>query len=168
MAITTERTYLRAVPAERLPPPARSAGMLGWLRQNLFSSPGNIVLTLLSILFIVWAVPPLLRFFLFDAVWSGSDRAACLSSPANPDPGACWAFVRVWFSYFAYGFYPFAARWRVDVFFLALAFGIGWLAWLSAPRRDLGAVYFFMVLPVVSYLFLSGAPRLGAASWSRS
>ena len=112
MAITTERTYLRAVPAERLPPPARSAGMLGWLRQNLFSSPGNIVLTLLSILFIVWAVPPLLRFFLFDAVWSGSDRAACLSSPANPDPGACWAFVRVWFSYFVYGFYPFAARWR--------------------------------------------------------
>ncbi|HJY19124.1 MAG TPA: amino acid ABC transporter permease [Xanthobacteraceae bacterium] len=137
MAITTERTYLRAVPAERLPPPARSAGMLGWLRQNLFSSPGNIVLTLLSILFIVWAVPPLLRFFLFDAVWSGSDRAACLSSPANPDPGACWAFVRVWFSYFVYGFYPFAARWRVDVFFLALAFGIGWLAWLSAPRLGL-------------------------------
>jgi general L-amino acid transport system permease protein len=67
----------------------------------------------------------------------------------------------VWLSYFVYGFYPFAARWRVDVFFLALAFGIGWLAWLSAPRRDLGAVYFFMVLPVVSYLFLSGAPRLG-------
>jgi general L-amino acid transport system permease protein len=161
MAVTAERTYLRTIPAERLPPPTRSAGMLGWFRQNLFSSPGNIVLTLFSILFIVWAVPPLLRFFLFDAVWSGSDRAACLFSPANPDPGACWAFVRVWFSYFVYGFYPIVERWRADVFFLALAFGIGWLAWLSAPRRDLGAVYFFVVLPVVSYLFLSGAPRLG-------
>ena len=46
---------------------------------------------------------------------------------------------------------------------LALAFGIGWLAWLSAPRRDLGAVYFFVVLPIVSYVLLSGAPLLGLA-----
>ncbi len=161
MAGTAERNYLRAVPAERLPPPAERAGMLGWLRENLFSSPGNIALTLLCILFIAWAAPPLLRFFLFVAVWSGSDREACLASPANPEPGACWAFVRVWFSYFVYGFYPFAERWRVDVFFLALAFGIGWLAWLSAPRRDLAAVYFFIVLPVLSYVFLSGVPHLG-------
>ncbi len=58
--------------------------MLGWLRENLFSSPGNIALTLLCILFIAWAAPPLLRFFLFDAVWSGSDREACLASPAEP------------------------------------------------------------------------------------
>ena len=83
-----------------------AAGMFGWLRANLFSSPGNSALTLLCIVFIAWAVPPLLRFFIFDAVWSGADREACLASPANPDPGACWAFVRVWFSYFVYGFYP--------------------------------------------------------------
>ena len=63
-------------------------------------------------------MPPLLRFFLIDAVWSGADREACLASPAQPNPGACWAFVRVWFSYFVYGFYPIGARWRVDVFFL--------------------------------------------------
>ena len=80
--------------------------MLVWLRQNLFSSPGNIALTLICLLFIAWAVPALLRFLVFDAVWSGNDREACLASPANPDPGACWAFVRVWFSYFVYGFYP--------------------------------------------------------------
>ncbi len=161
MTAIAERNYLRTVPAERLPPPAARRGMIGWLRDNLFSSPGNSALTLICIVFIAWAVPPLLRFFIFDAVWSGSDREACLASPANPDPGACWAFVRVWFSYFVYGFYPIFARWRVDVFFVALAFGIGWLAWLSAPRRDLGAVYFFIVLPVLSYVFLSGAPGLG-------
>jgi general L-amino acid transport system permease protein len=67
----------------------------------------------------------------------------------------------VWFSYFVYGFYPISERWRVDVFFLALAFGIVWLLRLSAPRRDLGAVYFFVVLPVLSFLLLHGAPILG-------
>ncbi len=163
MAAMSDKSYLRTAPSERLPRPAERAGMLGWARENLFSSPGNIVLTLICILFICWAAPPLVRFFLLDAVWSGNDREACLASPTNPDPGACWAFVRVWFSYFVYGFYPIVERWRVDVFFAALAFGIGWLAWLSAPRRDVGAVYFFIVLPILSYVLLSGTPLLGLA-----
>ncbi len=161
MAATAERSYVRTAPAERLPPPAARSGVFGWLRENLFSTPGNVALTVLCVLFIAWAVPPLLRFFVLDAVWSGNDREACLASPQLPEPGACWAFVRVWLSYFVYGFYPLFERWRVDIFFAALAVGIGWLAWLSAPRRGLGAVYFFIALPVLSYVFLSGAPRLG-------
>ncbi len=153
--------YVRRSPADRLPPPAARAGALGWLRTNLFSSPANIALTLVCVLFIVWAVPPLLRFFLIDAVWLGTDPDACLASPAQPQPGACWAFVRVWFSYFVYGFYPIGQRWRVDLFFLALAFGVVWLLRLSAPRRDIGALYFFVVLPVLSFVLLHGAPWIG-------
>jgi len=33
--------------------------------------------------------------------------------------------------------------------------------WLKAPRRDLGAIYFFIVLPVVSYILLTGWSRIG-------
>ena len=153
--------YVRRSPADRLLPPAARAGALGWLRTNLFSSPANIVLTLVCVLFIVWAVPPLLRFFLIDAVWSGTDPDACLASPGQPQPGACWAFVRVWYSYFVYGFYPIGQRWRVDLFFLALAFGVVWLLRLLAPRRDIGALYFFVVLPVLSFVLLHGAPWIG-------
>jgi general L-amino acid transport system permease protein len=156
-------SYLRRTPAERLAPPAARAGLLGWLRANLLSSPANIALTLVCVLFIVWALPSLLQFFFIDAVWAGADREACLASPAQPHPGACWAFVRVWFSYFVYGFYPTGQRWRVDLFFLALAFGVAWLLRLSAPRRDLGALYFFVVLPVLSFLLLHGAPYIGLA-----
>src|SRR5271168_57967 len=166
MAAAAETAYLRQTAIAPLPPPATGGGAVRWFRNNLFSSPGNIALTLLCVLFFAWAVPPVLRFFLLDAVWSGSGRDACLPSPQLPDPGACWAFVRVWWSYFVYGFYPAAARWRVDAFFLALAFGIVWLAWLSAPRRGLGAVYFFIVLPMLSYVLLSGAPLIGLATVS--
>jgi general L-amino acid transport system permease protein len=160
----TPRSYLRQIPVRRLPPPAAPAGPFGWLRANLFSSPGNIALSIVCILFIAWVVPPLLRFFLIDAVWSGTDRQACLASATNPQPGACWAFVRTWMSYFVYGFYPIGQRWRVDTFFVALSFGVGWLLWLSAPRRDLGAIYFFIVLPVVSFVLLSGLPAIGLAA----
>jgi general L-amino acid transport system permease protein len=163
MAAIADTAYLRTTQAQRLPPPAAAGGIIGWLRANLFSSLGNTVLTLLCVGFIVWTVPQLLRFLVLDAVWSGADRGACLASPANPEPGACWAFVRVWLSYFVYGFYPFGQRWRVDLFFSALAFGIVWLAWLSAPRRDFGAVYFFAVLPILSFVLLSGAPLIGLA-----
>ena len=154
-------TYVRRVPAERLAPPAERTGLVGWLQANLFSTPANIALTLVCALLFVWVVPPLLRFLLLDAVWSGANREACLATPANPDPGACWAFVRAWYSYFIYGFYPIAERWRVDIFFVALASGIAWLLWPSAPRRDLGAVYFFIVLPALSIVLLYGFPWIG-------
>lgn len=157
-------SFLRQAPAHRLPPPTARAGLLGWSRANLFSSPLNAALTLICLLFIAWIVPPLLRFFFFNATWTGNDRAACLASPDNPHPGACWAFVRVWFPYFVYGFYPLGLRWRVNVFFLALAFGIVWLLWRSAPRRDIGAFYFFIVLPILSLILLNGFPLLGLAT----
>ena len=71
------------------------------------------------------------------------------SRPQRPEVGACWAFVRDRFSYFIYGSYPISQRWRVDIFFAMLAVGIVWLVWLKAPRRDLGALYFFVVVPIV-------------------
>jgi general L-amino acid transport system permease protein len=156
-----DRIFLRQAPATLLPAPVASTGVLGWMRANLFSSPGNIALTVTCVALIAWLVPPLLRFFIFDAVWSGADRDACLPSGPNPEPGACWAFVRVWSSYFVYGFYPLSERWRVDLFFFLLAFGIGWLAWLGALRRDIGAIYFFVALPILSYVLLSGVPLFG-------
>jgi general L-amino acid transport system permease protein len=160
-ALGNQVSYLRAAPAQPLPPPAGRSGAFAWLRDNLFSSPANAVLTLICAGAIVWIVPPLVRFLLLDAIWSGDSREACVASAAAPNPGACWAFVRVWFSYFVYGFYPAAERWRVDVFFVALAFGIAWLLRLSAPRRDLGALYFFVVLPILSFVLLRGAPLIG-------
>jgi general L-amino acid transport system permease protein len=118
-------------------------------------------------------VPPLLRFLVIDAVWSGTDRQACLESAAHPHVGACWAFVREHLAYFTYGSYPIDGRWRVDIFFAMLAFGIGWLLWLDAPHRGLGALYFFGVLPIVSFFLLYGIPSvemdvripLGVTDW---
>ena len=71
--------------------------------------------------------------------------------------------MRVWFSYFVYGFYPLGRALAGRLFFVALAFGIVWLLWLSAPRRDLGALYFFVVLPILSFVLLHGAPLIGLA-----
>jgi general L-amino acid transport system permease protein len=153
--------FVAPAPIPAAPPPPGKTGVLGWLRANLFSSPLNVALTVLCVLLILWAAPPTVRFLLLDAVWSGIDREACLARPERPVVGACWAFVAERLNFFVYGFYPIEERWRVDVFFAALAFGIGWLTWLDAPRRGLGMLYFFVVLPVVSFALLYGVPGLG-------
>jgi general L-amino acid transport system permease protein len=156
--------FVRPIPMDALPPPATMTGALGWARANLFSGPLNILMTILVILLIVWVVPPLLKFLIIDATWSGTDREACLASDARPEAGACWAFVRERLPYFIYGSYPIPQRWRVDIFFAMLAIGIAWLLWLGAPRRNLGALFFFVVLPIVSFILLKGWPLIGLAS----
>ncbi len=143
------------------PPPMTMTGVVGWLRENLFSSPFNIALTILLALLFAWIIPELIRFLLIDAVWSGADRDACLESVQHRDIGACWPFVWERLPYFIYGSYPIPERWRVDVFFALLAVGIVWLLWLNAPRRELGAVYFFVIMPISSFILLTGWSAIG-------
>jgi general L-amino acid transport system permease protein len=142
-------------------PPTVASGAVAWMRENLFSSPLNVALTLLCVLLVAWVVPPLVKFLFIDAVWDGASRADCLARPDHPEMGACWAFVIDRINFFTYGFYPIGGRWRVDVFFALLALGVGWLAWLNAPRRDLGVIYFFVAMPVASLLLLLGWPAIG-------
>lgn len=153
--------FVRAADQEPLPPPVSTTGVTGWMRQNLFSSPANTVLTIVSLLLLAWIVPPMIRFLFIDAVWTGDDREACLVTAARPVVGACWGFVRERFAFFIYGFYPISERYRVDIFFAILAVGIFWMMNLRAPRRDIGAVYFFVVLPIVSFILLRGWPLVG-------
>ena len=154
-------SYVRGTPIDAMPAPIAMTGVIGWMRASLFAGPLNTILTILTILLIIWIVPPIIEFLFTHAVWSGTDREACLPTAERPEVGACWAFVRDRFAYFIYGSYPIPERWRVDIFFVMLAVGIVWLLWLEAPRRDLGALYFFVVVPIVSYILLTGWPAIG-------
>ncbi|HZP69379.1 MAG TPA: amino acid ABC transporter permease [Pseudolabrys sp.] len=157
----SETAFVRGVAIAPRPPPAEMTGLLAWLRINLFSTPFNILLTALIVLLLAWAIPEIVKFLVIDAVWSGSDREACLAYVQHREIGACWPFVSERLPYFIYGSYPIPERWRVDVFFLMLAGGIVWLLWPRAPRRDLGAIYFFIVLPAVSFVLLTGWSAVG-------
>jgi general L-amino acid transport system permease protein len=155
------RAYVRAAPAPFLRPPPATAGPLGWVRANLFPSVGSGVLTVSIAALLVWIALPLIDFLIVDAVWTGSDREACLPTAERPVVGACWAYIGDRFAYIVYGSYPIAGRWRVDIFFAMLAFGSAWLLWLEAPRRNIGSVYFFAFLPVASFVLLHGFEPIG-------
>ncbi len=152
--------FVRSTPAQVLPPPASMVGVVGWVRQNLFSSPANAALTIVTALLTAWVLPGFISFLITDAVWSGADREVCIAKNGVV-PGACWAFVSDRLSFFIYGFYPISERWRVDIFFVLGTIGVAWMLWQKAPRRDLGFFYFIVVLPIVSFFLLRGADFLG-------
>src|ERR1043165_7493317 len=165
MAVATQdsvnHSYVRHAPVDAMPAPAATTGAIGWMRANLFSSATNIALTLFSALLIFWLIPPIIDFVFVHAVWSGSDREACVPRAERPEVGACWAFVRDRFSYFIYGSYPIPAPWGGGGLFLLVADGVFCSVPREAPRRDRGALYFFVVVPVVSYVLLNGAETIG-------
>jgi general L-amino acid transport system permease protein len=156
----SSKAYVRQEPAEVLPPPGNLVGPVAWMRDNLFSSPGNIALTVTAALIAYLTIPGFINFLLIDAVWTGADREACIAKN-GVTPGACWAFVAERLNFFIYGFYPIEERWRIDVFFVLGAIGVAWMLWLKAPRRDIGLIYFLVVLPITSFFLLRGATWLG-------
>ena len=160
--------FVRGEQLPALPPPARMTGAIGWIRANLLSTPFNIALTILVVALLLWAIPEIIKFLLVDAVWSGTDRDACREVVQHREIGACWPFVWERLPYFVYGSYPIPERWRVDVFFAMLALGVVWLLWLEAPRRDIGSAYFFIVLPISSFILLHGFEAIGLPEIGRA
>jgi general L-amino acid transport system permease protein len=148
---------LGAVPAVEARPPPPAGGPVRWLRQNLFSSVGNSIVTLACIALLVWAIPPLVRWLFIDAVWSGPDRSVCIGD----DVGACWAFVNAKLGQFIYGRYPDADRWRVNLALLLLLIGLVPMAIPSAPFKRENGIYLIVVFPVAAFVLLYGAPMLG-------
>ncbi len=145
-------------------PPIAMTGPWAWLRERLLSTPFNVVMTILVGSLLAWVGYELARFLLIDAVWTGVDRDACREEVQKRAIGACWPFVWERLNYFTYGSYPIPQRWRVDIFFAMLAIGVVWLLSLNAPRRDLGAIYFFVILPVTSFILLSGWEAIGLST----
>lgn len=145
-------TFIRAELVTPLPPPIRNIGAIGWMRANLFSSISNTVLTLFGIGLLALIIPPLVRFLLIDAVWTGSNRDACL----GPSVGACWPFIQAKFAQLIYGFYPIGQRWRVDLVFALGVVLLVPLLVLSWPMKKLNSFLFFVAYPVVAFILLTG------------
>lgn len=156
-------TFVRSALLPARPPPGAAGGPLGWLRRNLFSGPGNAAATLLILGLLAVALPAAFRFLVLDAVWTGTSGEACRPEVAGRPVGACWAFIADKINVLAYGSYPASERWRPNLAFALLGLAAGWMLWLGAPRRDIGAAFAFLAFPVAAWLILSGAPALGLA-----
>ena len=154
-------SYVRTAAIEPAPPPIAAKGAVAWIRNNLFSSVTNSILTLLGIGLAYIVLRSIIPFALINATFNGSNRDACLATEARPVVGACWAYIGNYLNYFIYGSFPIDQRWRVNILYALFAFGGVWVLWLNAPRRDLGALFFFLIFPVLAFILLHGGSWVG-------
>ena len=152
--VRTEMALAQAAPRSEVGPGA-------WARKNLFATPLDAALTILAALALAWALPQILNWLFFSAVWSGADRTACLTTDQGGQlpvgwSGACWPFVSGRFGQFMFGRYPLEERWRViltGIIFVAL---LAPLLIPRAPFKRLNAILFFAVFPFVAFFLLLG------------
>ena len=157
IAKNPDRSFVRTEDVPQAAPPISTAGVAGWLRANLFSSPTNTALTLLTIYFLYLVVPPLFEWVFIDSLWEGESNKDCRGIE-----GACWVLIPKRFGQFIYGFYPEPERWRVNLTFIL--FCINLLPVLSdrVPGRTFAALFLVCGFPIVAYILLHGAFGLAA------
>jgi general L-amino acid transport system permease protein len=166
-ATTDLNVFIRKELVPERAAPIKTTGFVGFLRTRLFNSPTNILITIVSALLLWFTIIPSAKFLLFDAVWSGKDRTACLAENAGHVVGACWPYIQAKFSQFIYGFYPEAERWRVNLTFVLAAILLLPLLIPRLPAKGLNAGLFFIALPIVAFFLLHGGGLKGfGISWT--
>ena len=167
MSETTASVFVRQELIAERAAPVKTTGFVGFLRTRLFNSPTNILLTIVSALLLWFVAVPALKFLLVDAVWSGTDRNACLAENAGHPVGACWPFIQAKFGQLMYGFYPESERWRVKLTYVLAAILLLPLLIPRLPAKGLNAGLFFFAFPVVAFFLLHGGGLQGfGVSWT--
>ncbi len=139
---------------ERAAPPS-TVGVIGWMRQNLFSNVSNTLLTIVGAYIVYVFLAWVLNWAVFNAVWQAENRRECLDLVGRS--GACWPGVIQWFDNLIYGLYPKDQIWRINLGFLAL---ILWVAPLWFPKVQskvaIGITAVMLYPFLASYFFLGG------------
>ena len=149
---------------EKRKPPIASIGTIGWIKDNLFSTWYNSLFTLLGIYILYSIIPPIVQWGIIDAVWSGEDRTVCEWYDENKvkyRAGACWLYIKVWFNFFSYGFYPDAEQWRVNLTFIILAISIALFFIPNFKKKHYIGIFLFVGYPIIAFFLLSGNETLG-------
>jgi general L-amino acid transport system permease protein len=146
------RVFVREENIPQAPPPLSTSGIIGWLRQNLFSSPLNAVLTILSFYLLYTVLPPLIDWVFLTSVWTGDSNQDCKGIE-----GACWAIIPNRFGQFIYGFYPEAERWRVNLTFVLFCLNLLPILSDRVPGRAFAAVFIVAIFPIIGYVLMYGA-----------
>ncbi len=155
MINTTTQKYLPGTHPD-WPPPMRTTGPVAWVRKNLFSSPLNSVLTLMSFWFLWSIIPPFFEWSVQNSVLNADSRIQCWDQMKAPAAGACWALIDDRLALFTYGFYPEPLRWRVNLSFVLLALAVVPVLYDKLPCRRYGLWYSAIFPFITGWLLVGG------------
>ena len=136
--------------AQAQPAPVSTTGPIAWMRENLFSSIPNIIITAVIAFILLRFIPGIVDWMFISAHWVGTSQDACTGD------GACWVFIKVWSKQFFYGSYPSDELWRVNLSLLLLFAVIIMSFTLPNKYRLRVSVPLFLTLPLINMALLDG------------
>ena len=155
-------TFVRDKMIPQAAPPVSEAGLGKWVRENLFSSWLNVILTVASLyvlVMVIWRIAP----WVLNSVWNAGSLTECreILAASGVDPavgGACFAVIRDRWVQFIFGFYPSDLYWRPILAFVLFFVALAPVLFASVPRR--------MLAFTVVYPFLAVWLIWGGAFWA--
>nr|WP_306737212.1 amino acid ABC transporter permease [Marimonas arenosa] len=144
-------SYVRTEMVPEQEPPASTTGIIGWMRENLFSGWFNTVLTVLSALLIFFVLSVALP-WLFSPTWQAASLNECraILHELGRDghfAGACWGVIRDRWVQLFFGFYPADLYWRPILAFLLL--GMALAPVLFSDKVSPKLLWFSAIYPVL-------------------
>ena len=142
-------------------PPVVETGAIKWLRENLFSSILNTVLTILSVFVIYWILSHVTGWVVFG-IWDAGSLSECRElRDARYGEGAsvaCWSVLTDRWDQLMFGFYPSELYWRPILAFLVFLAAIAPVLFDGLPRKML---LFSLAAPFLCYWLLWGGTIWG-------
>ena len=118
------------------PPPASETGIVKWMRENLFSSVTNSILTLAA-LYAIYSILSGSMPWILGGIWQAPSLQACREILAG-DSAGCFAVLTERWHQLIFGFkYPQEAYWRPTLAFVLLIVAVAPVLFANLPRRML-------------------------------
>jgi len=145
-------SFVRTETLPQQPPPVAEQGIVEWLRENLFSSVGSGLLTIVAL----WAVYTFVAFalpWIASGVWNTNSLAAC-REVLDGARGACFSVLSERWNQLLFGIsYPSEHYWRPTVAFVLLFVAAAPVLFFDLPRKLL---IFTGLYPFIAYWLIWG------------
>jgi general L-amino acid transport system permease protein len=136
--------YVRTEMLPEEAPPITAAGPVKWLRENLFSSVGNALMTIVS-LYVIYVVLASILPWMLNGIWDAGSLTECReirTERYGPSDGhgsgvACWAVLSDRWDQLVFGFYPPELYWRPILALVLFLAAIAPVLYDTLPRKML-------------------------------
>ncbi|KEJ88660.1 amino acid ABC transporter permease [Sulfitobacter donghicola] len=144
--------FVRETELPQMPAPANASGPVKWLRDNLFATIPNGILTLASFVVIYLILKSAVPWIL-NGVWNADNLAECREILQGTS-GACFAVLTERWPQLIYGFkYPSTEYWRPTLAFVFMLVAIAPVLFFDLPRKLLIVTALF---PFVAFWLIWG------------
>ncbi|UWR88735.1 amino acid ABC transporter permease [Phaeobacter inhibens] len=148
--------FVRETQIPPAPPPGRETGVYKWIRENLFSSVPNSILTLAA-LALIYALLSSTLPWLLNGVWTTNSLAEC-REVLDGKLGACFSVLSERWNQLLYGFkYPGTEYWRPNLALVLLLVALAPVLFFDLPRKLLA---FTAVYPFIAFWLIWGGSIL--------